>query len=494
MSNQLEVINASSQEIYERGLVDINFFASLCIPEVCVFDLPIFYVGSFQLLVNRKEEDIGKLLRFALGLPRGHAKTTFIKILICWMIVYDKAKFILIVCANSPLADLILADIHDILRSDNIKAVYGDWEAGLAIDSADTKKSQYHGQSVSLVARGWKGGIRGINLQHQRPDVIFCDDVQTKENSESITESETLLSALVGTVFKAIAPRGNRLILYVGNMYSDSCVLNKLKKNPGWISLITGAILADGKPLWEQLFSLQELMEGFYHDEALGMAHIWFAEVMNDPTNGLFSIFPQMLPESKFIPVDFEEAEGAFITIDPAGFRQSSDDNVISVHLKIGEKGVVVETVKGILDPEQLILSAITLAVKWRCSLIGVEATGYQMTLGFWLNKYITAYNISNLVVVQLDPHGRTKTSRIRLFITELYKENYFIHDPVTRRDFTWQASTYKLGRTDNKDDLLDACSYGLDVRNEYWSLITRLDQGILIDGECRVLSNNTPF
>jgi hypothetical protein len=318
--------------------------------------------------------------------------------------------------------------------------------------------------------------------------------VQTKKNSESLTDSANLLSTLVGTIFKAVSPRGNRLIIYVGNMYSDNCVLGKLKKNPYWISLITGAILEDGQPLWPELFSLEDLMEGYYHDESLGMSHVWFAEVMNDPTSTAQNIFPHGLPDSPFEEFQISNPDGAFITIDPAGFRKTSDDNVIVVHLKLSEKSAIVETAKGIMDPEQLILKALALAVKWRCSLIGVEDTGYQMTLGFWLMKYITQFQMHGLAVVPLKPHGRSKESRIRLFIAELYNESYFLHDPQTRRDFTWQASTYKLGKSDNKDDLLDACAYGLDVRNEYWHMISLLDFGLTIDGECRVLTNNTPF
>ncbi len=493
MSETSEVV-LSIEEIYARGRVDINFFASLCIPEVCVYELPVFYLGCFQLLMQRNPGQIGKLLRFALGLPRGHAKTTFIKVLICWMIAYDEAQFVLIVCANADLAQLLLADIHDILSSDNITAVYGDWLGGLSINSADTKKSRYHNKAVSIVARGWEGGIRGINLKHARPDVIFCDDVQTKKNSESLTDSANLLSTLVGTIFKAVSPRGNRIIIYVGNMYSDNCVLGKLKKNPYWISLVTGAILEDGQPLWPELFSLEDLMEGYYHDESLGMSHVWFAEVMNDPTSTAQNIFPHGLPDSPFEEFQLSNPNGAFITIDPAGFRKNSDDNVICVHLKLGEKSAIVETAKGIMDPEQLILKALALAVKWRCSLIGVEDTGYQMTLGFWLMKYIAQFQMHGLAVVPLKPHGRSKESRIRLFIAELYNESYYLHDPQTRRDFTWQASTYKLGKSDNKDDLLDACAYGLDVRNEYWHMISLLDFGLTIEGECRVLTNNTPF
>ncbi len=489
---QTSSVGLDVNQAYERGRLDINFFAALAMPEVCVYTLPAFYIAVWQSLVLRKEEDLGKLLRVALGLPRGHAKTTFIKILISWLIVYDKASFILIVCSNSDLAEKLLADIHDILSSQNMTAVYGDWNAGLVTDSADTKKAVYHGRSVNLVARGWTAGIRGLNLQNQRPDVIFCDDVQTRKNDESPTEADNLLKELVGTIFKSIAPRGNRLIIYVGNMYSEDCILHKFKKSPSWISFVTGAILADNKPLWPELFSLEELMESYYHDEALGLAHIWFAEVMNDPRSSALSLLPHPIPDS-----DQEEIlshDGGFLTIDPAGFRLHSDDNVIAAHLKFDNKGYVVETSKGIMDPQELIREAFRLVLKYQLSLIAVESVAYQQTLCFWINYFLREFKITGVTVVELKPHGRSKESRIRLFVAELYKQTYYLHDPATRRDFTWQGSLYKIGKKDNKDDLLDAVAYGIDVRNEYWHLLVPPQHRIIDVQEVNVVGYNTPF
>lgn len=486
-------INVSVTEAYERGKTDINFFAALCMPEVCIFALPEFYIAVWLILTSRTEDKIGVLMRFALGLPRGHAKTTFIKVLICWMIVYDKVSFALIICANADLADSLLADIHDILSSDNLTSIYGDWQSGLAIDSADTKKALYHGRAVVLVARGWSAGVRGLNLKNQRPDLIFCDDVQTKKNDESPTERQALLTELVGTIFKAIAPRGDRLIIYVGNMYSEECILNKFKKNSNWISMVTGAILSTGQPLWPALFSLKELMESYEHDEQLGLAHIWFAEVMNDPQSIALSLLPNPLPDC---PVDtIEDPDGVFITVDPAGFRKNSDDNVIAVHYKHNDKGYIAETSRGIIDPQELIKRVLALALKHGASLIGIEDTGYQQTLGFWLTHFIKERGITGIEVVPLKPHGRSKESRIRLFIQELYNNSYHIMDASSRRDFTWQASCYKIGKSDNRDDLLDAIAYGLDIRNEYWHLLTNLKKIVgTIEGECKVVGHNTPF
>lgn len=483
-------VNADALEAYERGKTDINFFASLLLPTVMVSALPTFYLGVFQILVSRRPDQLGKILRFALGLPRGHAKTTFIKILICWLIVYDKISFCVAVCANDDLAEALVEDISDALGSENCEQVYGRWKDQLSTDSKSEKKALYHGRSVILKPKGAGSSLRGINIKHKRPDLIFFDDAQTKECDESPTERAKFRRWLVAT-FKIIAPRGDRLIIYVGNMYSDECILYQLKNSPSWVSLITGAILENGEPLWPELHSLEELMESYFHDEALGEADVWFAEVMNDPVSRATSLLHTMLPDSTF-----EEGslpDGVFITIDPAGFRDISDDNVIVVHFVHDGKGHVALIDAGIKDPEQLIIRALQLAFQYGASLIGVEDVAYQQTLLFWFNKYLDEYKVSGIEVVPLKPKGRSKETRIRLFVAELYAGNYTLLEG-SKALFVWQAMKYKIGAKKNKDDALDACAYGLDVRNEYWHLVKNLKTSGQLAIQASVEENNTPF
>lgn len=292
--------------------------------------------------------------------------------------------------------------------------------------------------------------------------------------------------------FKIIAPTGDRLIIYVGNMYSEDCVLFQLKNNPTWISLITGAVKEDGSPLWPELHSLEALMDSYYHDEAMGEADVWFAETMNDPISRSTSLLHDSLPhypgeEEDIIP------DGVFITIDPAGFREASDDNVIVVHNVFDGKGQVTTIDAGIVDPEQLIIRALQLAMQSGASLIGVEEVGYQQTLLFWFKKYIMEWHLEGIHIVPLKPAGRSKESRIRLFVKELYAENYYLLSSA-RAAYTWQAMKYKIGKKKNKDDILDAVAYGLDVRNDYWHLVTNLKYNRLQHDHAVVQINNTPF
>ena len=490
---EVSYINADSREVYERAKTDINFFAALLLPTVMVSPLPDFYVSIFQLLVGRRPEQIGKILRFALGLPRAHAKTTFIKILICWLIVYDKFSFIAVVCATDDLAQNLIGDISEALGSENIEEIYGKWESQLSVDNKEEKKALYHGRAVIIKAKGAGSALRGLNIKHQRPDLIFFDDAQTKECDESPTEREKFRKWLVAT-FKIIAPRGDRLIIYVGNMYSEECILYQLKNNPAWVSLITGAILEDGEPLWPQLHSLEELMESYYHDLSMNEEDVWFAEVMNDPINQATSLLHGPLANSLMDLTD--TPDGVFITIDPAGLRETSDDNVIVVHYVWNGKGHIRLIDAGIKDPEQLIIQALRLAVEHGASLIGVEDVGYQQTLLFWFNKYLDEWKIEGIEIVPLKPKGRSKESRIRLFVQELYAGNYSLFESA-KAQYIWQAMKYKLGKKDNKDDILDGVAYGLDVRNEYWHLVKNLKtigSWSFSQTESQVVIDNTPF
>jgi hypothetical protein len=495
-ATSLSHINADKKDIYERAKVDINFFAALMLPAVMVSPLPAFYVAIFHIIVNRKPEELGKILRFALGLPRAHAKTTFIKVLIAWLIVYDKFSFIAVVCATDDLAQNLIGDISEALGSPNMEEVYGYWTRQMLTDNREEKQAWYHDRSVILKAKGAGSALRGLNIKHQRPDLIFFDDAQTKECDDSPTERIKFRKWFIAAL-KLIAPvtqTPDRLVIFVGNMYSDECMLFQLKNNPGWVSLITGAILENGEPLWPELHSLEELMESYFHDENMGEADIWFAEIMNDPVNRATSLLHSPLPTSTYHTDEDGLPDGVFITIDPAGFKDVSDDNVIVVHYVHEGKGHIAEIDAGKYDPEQLILRSIQLSFKHGASLIGVEDVAYQQTLLFWINKYFEEYKIQGINVVPLKPKNRTKEDRIRLFVAELYANNYFLLEgpkPV----FVWQGMNYKFGKKKNKDDILDACAYGLDVRNEYWHLVTNLKKiGLVTDVAVKVTGNNTPF
>lgn len=475
-----------------RGEADFNFFAGLCLPDVMLFPFPKYYIGLWALIVKAiregKDEHLFKLIRYAIGLPRGFAKTTFLKVLVCWLICYEKITFLLVVCATEELSYAFLRDIQAIMTSDNIQQVYGIWEP--AVDNAGMKKGVYRRRLIILKAIGAGTAIRGVNEGMRRPDFLLCDDMQTKENDESDTEREALFKWFVGTLLKVVSP-DFACIVYVGNMYSDHCILYQLKVNPVWISLITGAILMDESSLWPELQTVEDLYDGFIHDESLGRADIWFAEIMNDPVESSSSLLHGAFPESTLMV--YPPPDASFITIDPAGFRNGADDNVVTVHHLIDGIGYIPEMRGGIWDPLRTCVEAVDMAIRHEANLIAVEANGYQQTLGFWMQRYLQAEQITGIDVVPIvRPARQSKEQAIRLFIKELYAKHYFFRRPEDRVRFVYQATAYRVGKAKNKDDWLDSPAMGIAVRNEFSHLLsTRRIPGQVT---ARIRAQNTPF
>lgn len=485
-------------EAYTKGFEDINYFAFIAIPEVMIYSFPPLYVAMWKMLVKAMvEHDLSRakrVIRFALGLPRGFAKTTFIKVLICWLICYDLVTFVLVICATEPLAENLLADVDDMMSQEAMQQIYGYWTINKITDNKQLKTCTFRKKSIILAALGAGSSLRGLNIKHKRPDLVLCDDMQTKENDNSEAESLTLFRWFIGTLLKAINPF-YCFICYIGNMYSTRCILYKLKESTHWISLITGCILADGKSLWEEVHPLESLMESFYHDEEMGEAATWMAELMNDPTSGKITLLPDgVFPVSPLSLEELQEPDAAYITIDPAGFRKISDDNVIAAHFVKDDVPYIVKMEGGLWNPEETITHAVEMALDLQIPVIAIETTAYQQSLKFWMERTLQERHIDWIHVVEISPKGRTKESRIRAFIQLCLAGKNYIAEKSAKAKLTWQALQYKLGRKDNKDDWLDAAAYGEDVRLNYWDLIMSFDRTKLPAAQARVVYNNTVF
>lgn len=488
----------NTHDIKRRAAADLNFFAALISPTVSKVRFPVYYDWLWQLLTSH-HTSTEKVLRFALGLPRSHAKTTFIKLLVVYLILYKKVSFILICCASEKLARNLLEDVDTMLSTEVVSKVWGNWKLGLSRDTLELKRGIFCDRDIILAALGAGSSLRGINIANRRPDFIIMDDIQTRENALSQAENSTLYGWMLATLLKA-RDFQKCLIVYIGNMYTTDCILYKLKLHRKWQSFITGAILNDWTPLWPEYFTLEDLIDEYEHDAEAGEAEIWFAEVMNIPIGGSQDLIPGgKIPVSPIL--SYDEPQASFITIDPAGYRtvashgNKSDDNVVVVHQIFYPMHYMVRDIEhGVMNPQQLIDIVIRKALQYNVKFIGVEAVAYQQTLKFWLDKSIEELGL-DLIVVELQPQGRHKTTRITMLIRELLNGDYSLHAEA-RNKFLWQALAFKPERKDNRDDILDDCAYGMDMRSQHHDQIMYfggIAQGNIAQGTtAHVMTNNS--
>lgn len=455
---------------------DMSLLGAFCIPDTCNVKFPAAFVGMWMMLIEAlyKKRDFS---RFALGLPRGHGKTTVIKLLIIFTILFTKRRFILIIGASATLAENILADVCGILNSRNMMDMFGLWTKEITTDRTDLKKFRFRGREIIIAALGSGSAVRGLNIHNRRPDFIICDDMQTDEEARSETVSRKLMQWFVGTLMKAKAPDGCTY-LYVGNMYKDmliggahsglyTCILRNLQKDPSWISWIVGAILADGTALWEEVQPLKQLLEELAMDRRLDQADVFFAEVLNDPKGaGNKALNIGLIP-----PYDIDDAidvkVGSFIIIDPSLGQKKSDAQVVAEFDVYN--GVPIMTHIHIMqvDSPKLVENVLQIAIENGHPLIVAEAAAYQASLLQWFDFIAKKVGISNISFMPISHRGIKKNSRIQSYFKSLMAGTSRLHPRVQAQVYS-QATAFDVLAAKNEDDILDTGAYSQEVVLKY--------------------------
>lgn len=483
------------RQAFDLAKNDLNFLASLAMPTIFEFNFPPILTAIWSLLIEKV--GFNDIFRLLLGLPRGHAKTTLIKLFVLWCILFTDRKFILIICASSPKAEDFLADVWGYLAEPNIINIFGNAHITAEEDNKGQKIISFMSRTIVLTAVG-QGSVRGLNVKNSRPDMIIFDDVQDKENAESETESNKLLHWIQSTAMKLRDPR-RCLFIYIGNKYRVPqrcvCILEKMQNNKLWTSIVTGAILADGQPLWPELHSLASLMEEFENDTIMGTPEVFLAEIMNDTE----SSFNALIDVTKIPMNPYEDkvlCQGRFIVIDVATNKIGADDTAIGLFgiypaSEGRERTVLERLVFGSLSPRETIEKSFELCFESGANLIGVESVAYQSSLLFWFEEVGKLIGVEGIDFVELTSRGK-KASRILNYLKKLLKSDTFLANDV-RADVFSQALAFKPHKTNNRDDILDMAEKEQQVLEKFrW--VIRLPSAVLTEAPGKLIEDTTSF
>lgn len=463
----------SAEEIRAAMQEDLQVLGSVLAPDVVTASFPPLYRWLFSRIVLAlgMERAFPKL---ALGLPRGHAKTFFIKLLLCYIVLFTKKRYILVIAATLPKGVAIISDVMDMLTGYNSVKIFGDIQATQERDVQNLKIFHFNDRAVILEAAGQGTAVRGSNQKNARPDVILLDDAQTAAGAKSIQESLGFHEWFTGTVLKAKNPAGC-LFLYLGNMYKDleieegsgiyTCMLRNLCADPSWLSIVFGAILADGTALWEELQPLDQLLSEYASDCRLGQGDTFCAEVLNDPRG---------MPPTKFDPgkvIAFQKTpdmihQGSMIVVDPATSKLTPDQMAIGYFEIFDGKPCYMRTASGKYTGPKSAEVIIELALETKANFIAIEDVAYQHTLIEWLSLGLQQLGVTGVEVVPVPSQRSNKNSRILNTLAGLQRyeattdleerEAEILLSEDVRATVVNQAIKFDHRITNNIDDELD--------------------------------------
>ena len=478
-------------QVTESAKNDLDFLAALATPETFKYLFPPVYKSIWQWLLTyiHKKRDFSQL---ALGLPRGFAKTSLIKLFLLYCILFTNRRFILVLAENTTKAINIISDVMDMLSEPNIRKVFGDWKVGVETDRQDLKKFGFRGRNIIVMA-GTVETIRGITLKNARPDVMIFDDIQSRSVAESQQVSDALEREMMGTAMKAKSPEGC-LFVFIGNMYPTKwSILRRLKTNPNWIKFIAGGILADGTSLWEELQPIEQLHREFQNDLLAGHPEIFYAEVLNDENaSANTAIDTSKIPSYPYQDNDIPAAK--FLIIDPSNDKNHSDAVSIGYFEVHNGYPVLRDLVEGRLSPGDTIREALKLCFTHGASLIAIESNAFQYSLLYWFNFITAQMGIVGIEPVEVYSGSQNKNARILAMFLQLLKGELWIHPdcvPATHL----QISQFNPMKRDNTDGLLDLLTYAPKVLELYGHQL--VSSGIIMEqeyGQAKVLEFNSAF
>ena len=482
------------QEIEDACRTELDMLAALAMPGAFKYLFPATHITAWRLLLESVTNEAGpQFPQIALGIPRGHAKTTLIKLFILWCVLFSKKKFFLITASTLQHAINIVSDVMDMLREQNIKAVFGDYSLGSEIDNKELQKFGFRGRTIAIVAIGAQGSVRGLNVNNERPDVMVFDDIQTKECAESQTQSKTLEEWMVGTAMKAKNPSGC-IFIFAGNMFpTQYSILRKLKSNASWTKFISGAVLADGTALWPELRSMESLIEELNNDIAMGQAPIFFSEVLNDIEAGRNSeVDYSKFPEWPWLEEDIPQ--GKFIIVDPGTGKKHGDADVFMLVEVYDQRLGIRKIWEEHLSPSNLIRKVLIEAITHSVVAVIIEAIAYQFTLLHWCEYLCKEHHITGINFLPIYANQASKNSRISTGLKAMQTKEIYLH-PEIRAMVQRQIADWNPMKRDNIDDILDCISSCPKVLSDYsWDIMSKVNFLVLEADGATVRDDNLPF
>lgn len=218
----------------------------------------------------------------AVIMPRGHAKTTWIRIDTIHDIVYRHESLIMFIAPTLTDAKMSFMYIKDQLEGNNLlRDVYGNLVPEISRDM-QRKWSDTHFQTkngVVAIARG-AGKGRGINIGGQRPTKIIIDDMEDKEKVQRDYQRKKLRTWLFEVIIPSLDKDVGKFKM-VGTVLHYACLLLSVHKKFGGIKR---AAIEDenrmpslqGNPIWWPMEQLEKKKDD--------IGSFAFAqEFMNDP-------------------------------------------------------------------------------------------------------------------------------------------------------------------------------------------------------------------
>lgn len=270
--------------------------------------------GKFEGLLDIEPRDHGKTTRMAQAFP-------------LWLVLTKKDVFPVIVSASSDSAKDILESIRfEIEHNEKIIEDFGDLQGEKWSGRKITLKNRN-----SIAALGAGQSARGIKDRYKRPTHIVCDDLLKDKEVESRISRDKIYRWFKRVVMNL--GKGAKIIIVNTILHSDdlpSRLLREIENKSlhDWVGVVFSAITLEGKPLWPERWSLEDIEKKRQQLGSFVFATEWMNEPIAEEERKFKTEWFQFYETVELRNIHFERV---VMAVDPAVGKTSGDYSAIVV-------------------------------------------------------------------------------------------------------------------------------------------------------------------
>lgn len=406
--------------------------------------------------INKREDS-------AIIFPRGHAKSTWIKIDTIHDIVYSLEPVILYISATITDASFHFESIKaELENNDLLISMFGflvphEYQKG----KKWTNKHFETTNGVNLVARG-AGKGRGVNIKNQRPTKIIADDIEEDEQVRSPERRAKLHYWLYNVIFPSKA-KGRGFIKMIGTVLHPYCEVLKFYNKHGGIFR---KAIEENSSIWPAMFSIEDLET---IKEKIG-SRAFSQEYLNTPINDETAIIKPSWVK-KYSSISDPLALRKVIAVDPqAGESSQADYYGVTVlgYYRGDPRRYVLESFRG---RKSQLGQATEIIKAWqrhpKAHVVGVEKVMTQVAvyqlLRDWKAGKLELPDVKsknkNIPIRALEPQGKDKVSRLQVHEPAFERGEVLLHETMDELEL----ELINFPDVEN-DDLCDSLIYALDL------------------------------
>ena len=311
---------------------------------------------------------------------RGCAKSTIGEEDIILAALFREFHNILIIGASETRAAERLASVsYEFDQNEQIEYLFGPQRGNVW-----TQTKVVTSGNVCIQAMGRDQDIRGIKHLDWRPDFIFVDDFEDKDNVQTPEGRAKTMRWFLAELMPACAPK--RKVRVRATPMDAESVPMRLKNEAGWQTHTYPIEYLDKagarQPTWPAAFPLAWIDDERANYERLGEMGVWNREYMCNAVADSDRVFRREMMRVAGVgttPAVSRTWQACYAMVDPARtVNRSSASTGIVVWSWISNRLIVWEAEAKMLLPDEIIAAIFRINEEFRPVWIGVEADGLE--------------------------------------------------------------------------------------------------------------------